>query len=201
MGVAHLPRHFAARMETQMDQSQESSGVQKLLFTVSQRYQLFLDRVTPHPKRRWVAAGVVIALYLLRAATVGGFYIVSYALGIYLLNLLIGFLAPKIDPEVILGEIETDEESSCELPPTKEEEEFRPFIRKLNEFKFWLSTVKAFLLAIFCTFIPFLDIPVFWPILLIYFIALFTATMRKQIAHMIKYRYIPFNIGKPKFNK
>ena len=61
--------------------------------------------------------------------------------------------------------------------------------------------MKAFLIAIFCTFIPFLDIPVFWPILLIYFIALFTVTMRKQIAHMIKYRYIPFNVGKPKFNK
>merc|ERR1712137_1176257 len=180
---------FCCRME--MDKTEESSSVQKLLFTVTTRYQLFLDRVTPHPKRRWVAAGVVIALYLLRAATVGGFYIVSYALGIYPLNLLIGFLAPKIDPEVILGEIETDEE----------EEEFRPFIRKLNEFKFWLSTMKAFLIAIFCTFIPFLDIPVFWPILLIYFIALFTVTMRKQIAHMIKYRYIPFNVGKPKFNK
>ena len=118
----------------EMDKTEESSSVQKLLFTVTTRYQLFLDRVTPHPKRRWVAAGVVIALYLLRAATVGGFYIVSYALGIYLLNLLIGFLAPKIDPEVILGEIETDDEAE---PTPKEEEEFRPFIRKLNEFKFW----------------------------------------------------------------
>merc|ERR1712137_582291 len=114
---------FCCRME--MDKTEESSSVQKLLFTVTTRYQLFLDQVTPHPKRRWVAAGVVIALYLLRAATVGGFYIVSYALGIYLLNLLIGFLAPKIDPEVILGEIETDDEAE---PTPKEEEEFCPFI-------------------------------------------------------------------------
>ena len=31
-----------------------------------------------------------------------------------------------------------------------------------------------------------LQVPVFWPILLIYFIVLFGMTMKKQIAHMIK---------------
>merc|ERR1712137_1351659 len=150
---------FRCRME--MDKTEESSSVQKLLFTVTTRYQLFLDRVTPHPKRRWVAAGVVIALYLLRAATVGGFYIVSYALGIYLLNLLIGFLAPKIDPETILAEIDDVSGEEDQVLPTKDDTEFKPFIRKLNEFKFWLSTTKAFLIAITCTFFSFLDIPVF----------------------------------------
>ena len=32
-----------------------------------------------------------------------------------------------------------------------------------------------------------LQVPVFWPILLIYFIVLFGMTMKKQIAHMIKW--------------
>ena len=37
---------------------------------------------------------------------------------------------------------------------------------------------------------PFFDIPVFWPILLVYFIILFVLTMRRQIAHMRKYKYV-----------
>lgn len=42
-----------------------------------------------------------------------------------------------------------------------------------------------------------LDVPVFWPILLCYWIFLFVLTMKRQILHMIKYKYVPFNSGKP----
>ena len=37
-------------------------------------------------------------LYAFRVYMVEGFYIVTYALGIYLLNQLILFLTPKVDP-------------------------------------------------------------------------------------------------------
>ena len=43
------------------------------------------------------------------------------------------------------------------------------------------------------------NIPVFWPILLMYFIALFVLTMKRQIKHMIKYRYVPFSFGKTRY--
>ncbi len=46
------------------------------------------------------------------------------------------------------------------------------------------------------TFFPIADVPVFWPILLMYWFVLFFVTMKRQIKHMIKYRYIPFSIGK-----
>lgn len=46
------------------------------------------------------------------------------------------------------------------------------------------------------TFFSVFDVPVFWPILLCYWIVLFVLTMRRQIAHMIKYKYIPFSVGK-----
>lgn len=61
------------------------------------------------------------------------------------------------------------------------------------------SVVKAVGLSFFLTFIPFFDIPVFWPILVIYFFALCFMTMRRQIAHMWKHKYIPFDIGKKKY--
>ncbi|MBA0739105.1 hypothetical protein Gogos_012401 [Gossypium gossypioides] len=55
---------------------------------------------------------------------------------------------------------------------------------------------KAFCIAFVMTFFPVLDVPVFWPILLCYCIVLFVHTMRRLIGHMMKYKYIPFSIGK-----
>lgn len=46
------------------------------------------------------------------------------------------------------------------------------------------------------TFFTMFDVPVFWPILLLYWLLLFTVTMKRQIKHMIKYRYLPLTIGK-----
>ncbi|KAJ9189712.1 hypothetical protein P3X46_000970 [Hevea brasiliensis] len=154
-------------------------------------YQYYLDKTTPHTIYRWIGSLVVAAIYCLRVYYVQGFYIVSYGLGIYLLNLLIGFLSPLVDPEL--------EPSDGPLLPTKGSDEFKPFIRRLPEFKFWYSFTKAFCIAFFMTFFSMFDVPVFWPILLCYWIALFVLTMRRQIAHMIKYKYIPVNIGKQKY--
>ncbi|PRQ56985.1 putative retrieval of early ER protein Rer1 [Rosa chinensis] len=64
----------------------------------------------------------------------------SYGLGIYLLNLLIGFLSPQVDPEI------HDLFDGPSLP-TRGFDEFRPFVRRLPEFKFWYSITKAFCIA------------------------------------------------------
>ena len=42
------------------------------------------------------------------------------------------------------------------------------------------------------------DIPVFWPILLLYFFVLFFLTMKRQILHMYKHKYVPISFGKQK---
>ncbi|KAK8687397.1 hypothetical protein V6N13_086219 [Hibiscus sabdariffa] len=139
----------------------------------------------------WIGTLVVVAIYCLRVYYVQGFYIVSYGLGIYLLNLLIGFLSPLVDPEL--------EGSDGPVLPTKGSDEFKPFIRRLPEFKFWYTMTKAFCIAFLMTFFSIFDVPVFWPILLCYWGVLFVLTMRRQIGHMIKYKYIPFNIGKQKY--
>merc|ERR1719402_139707 len=58
-----------------------------------------------------------------------GWHIVTYALAIYHLNLLLAFLTPKIDPA--MAEMDADDEDGPELP-TRQNEEFRPFIRRLQ---------------------------------------------------------------------
>lgn len=65
--------------------------------------------------------------------------------------------------------------------PTKSNEEFRPFIRRLPEFKFWYAITKSTVIGMICTFFEVFDIPVFWPILVMYFITLFCITMKRQI--------------------
>lgn len=154
----------------------------------SRKFQHYLDKSTPHAPWRWLASFFVALIYCLRVYFLQGFYIVTYGLGIYLLNLLIGFLSPQVDPE-----------SEGPSLPSKGSDEFKPFIRRLPEFKFWYAFTKAFCVAFVMTFFSIFDVPVFWPILLLYWIVLFVLTMKRQIRHMIKFKYVPFNIGKQRY--
>ncbi|KAK7263182.1 hypothetical protein RJT34_30768 [Clitoria ternatea] len=178
-------------MET--DESSPAAAISRWKFAVSRQYQHLLDKTTPHVGRRWLCFVAVALLYALRVYFVEGFYIVTYGLGIYILNLLIGFLSPQVDPEVL--------DSEGPTLPTSSSDEFRPFVRRLPEFKFWYSITKAFCIAFVMTFFSVFDVPVFWPILLFYWVVLFTLTMRRQISHMIKYRYVPFSFGKQRYDR
>ena len=44
-----------------------------------------------------------------------------------------------------------------------------------------LSTTRATIIATFCTLSSVFDVPVYWPILVMYFFVLFFLTMRRQI--------------------
>lgn len=177
------------------DSSRQQSTVSLAFLRLSQRLQKFLDDITPFRTPRWIGAGALVVLFMIRIIMLQGWYIITYALGIYHLNLFIAFLTPKIDPAME----EFEDDSGGPSLPTRANEEFRPFIRRLPEFKFWYSVVKSTLLSIFLTFFKFFDVPVFWPILVLYFIVLFCITMKRQIMHMIRYRYLPFTHSKPKY--
>jgi len=164
------------------------------------QYQAWLDKSTPFVPHRWLSTLGLLLLFFIRILVAQGWYIVAYSLGIYLLNLFLAFLQPKFDPsnEIIDNEMEDGAAGGL---PTKQDEEFRPFIRRLPEFKFWYSATRAIVIGFACTFFSIFDVPVFWPVLVVYWLILFTLTMRRQIQHMIKYRYVPFSFGKTKYNK
>eukprot|EP00908_Phaeocystis_cordata_P019308 Transcript_30817.p1 GENE.Transcript_30817~~Transcript_30817.p1 ORF type:complete len:197 (+),score=89.49 Transcript_30817:163-753(+) len=166
----------------------EEGAVSKLQSGMARKWQHMLDMSAPHTAARWGISALVMITYAIRIYLINGWYIITYGLGIYVLNLLIGFLSPQADPE-----------SEGSMLPTSKDDEFRPFIRRLPEFKFWYSLTKAFCVAFFLTFFAVFNIPVFWPILLMYFIALFVLTMKRQIKHMIKYKYVPFSFGKARY--
>lgn len=91
--------------------------------------QRFLDRSAPHKLYRWLALAALIGLYAFRIVRWGGFYIITYAIGIYNLNLLLGFITPSVDPEL-----------EGPVLPQKQDEEYRPFRRRLQEMKFWCAS-------------------------------------------------------------
>jgi len=166
---------------------------------LSRQYRQILDRAAPHLLYRWLGTAGLMALFMLRILVAQGWYIVCYALGIYLLNLLLAFLQPKFDPS-LEADLQADEieEGLDEIPslPSQKDDEFRPFVRRLPEWNFWLSSTRAISIAIVCSLFAAFDVPVYWPILVLYFCILFALTMRRQIQHMIKYKYIPFDFGR-----
>jgi len=156
---------------------------------IQQKWQRFLDESAIWYKLRWSAFFVLLCIYAYRVYTLKGFYIVSYAVGIFLLNRFIGFLSPAQNLDLVSGDNES-------LLPLSNNEEFRPFLRRVPEFSFWQDCMLSMIFANLATFFPILDMPVYWPILLVYWIVLFVTMMKDRIDHMLKHRYVPFSIGK-----
>ncbi|WFD30592.1 hypothetical protein MSPP1_001613 [Malassezia sp. CBS 17886] len=203
--------------------AEETAGIspQRVVTQVVQwnrRMRHLVDSTAPFTLQRWGATSALLLLFMLRIVLSHGWYIVCYALFIYLLNLFLAFLTPKFDPafenDLAAQDVEEGEPGlptstaagpaaggglmSDVFHPTDDahDEEFRPFIRRLPEFKFWLSATQAILWSTVATMFTAFDIPVYWPILLLYFCLLFALTMRRQIQHMVRYKYLPFDIGR-----
>ena len=68
------------------------------------------------------------------------------------------------------------EDGSVGTLPTKQDEEFRPFIRRLPEFKFWHAATRAVAIAFVCSWFEIFNVPVFWPVLVMYWFMLFILT-------------------------
>ncbi|EEP76735.1 protein rer1 [Uncinocarpus reesii 1704] len=151
---------------------------------LTRQYQAYLDASTPFTLYRWLGTGAILILFFLRIVLAQGWYIanrgydgtVAYTLGIYLLNLFLAFLQPKFDPS--LTQDEGLEDGDTQGLPTKQDDEFRPFIRRLPEFKFWHSATRAITIAFLCSWSEIFNVPVFWPILVVYWLVLFSLTSK-----------------------
>ncbi|BAM80127.1 probable endoplasmic reticulum retention protein Rer1 [Cyanidioschyzon merolae strain 10D] len=173
------------------------------------RLQHWLDISVPHRTARWLALWTLGALFALRVYWTQGFYVVAYALAIYNLNLMLGFLQPRD-----VNEIQEDERIAlpirrrtsgstgafAELDPLNGTNlEYRPFVRRLPEFQFWWQSLKSVAMSFVATLVPIFDVPVYWPVLVLYFLVLFSVTMKRQIEHMRLYGYVPFSWGKQRY--
>ncbi len=69
----------------------------------------------------------------------------------------------------------------------------------MKEFQLWHVAFWSFFICTILTFNEGFNVPVFWPLLLFYFIMIFGITMRRQIKHMVKYKYLPWDAGKARY--
>lgn len=168
-------------------------GIPDWYLKASRQFNHNLDKSIPWANARWGAFAVFLIYYVQRVYYMEGYYVVSYGLGIYLLNCVLGFLSPMVDPD--------EEDGAPMLPTSTDDGEFRPFVRRLPEFQFWRQGMTAVLSSIVMTFFAMFDLPVFWPILLGYFILLVMFTMKQRIKHMIDHKYIPFSVGKQTYGQ
>eukprot|EP00494_Astrolonche_serrata_P023732 UN23990 len=116
----------------------------RLYRSLTRRFSQFLDQCVPHYIARWLFLVCLLGAYFYRVHIIQGFYIITYGLGIYLLNMFIGFLTPRDD---------VSSYNDGPTLPTDQNEEFKPFIRRLPEFQFWKGATRATMIAMTCTFL------------------------------------------------
>merc|ERR1712085_65847 len=103
-----------------------------------------------HTGPRWITFLILLFILSLRIYVIQAYFIVAYGLGIFLLNNFIAFLSPLEDPS----------DNGPGLPSTENEgKEYRPFTRRLPEFKFWMACTRGTITSIFMTFFSVFDIP------------------------------------------
>lgn len=105
------------------------------------------------------------------------------------------YLAPIEDPD------DLSERGESFILPTRENDEYKGFQRKLGEVEFWKQIFGGTVLAATCSMFDSMDIEIYWPLLVCYFIIMTVFLCRVKIEHMIRYKYIPFEIGKKKYVK
>lgn len=64
--------------------------------SINNKIQYLLDKSSPYVLYRWIFYILLLILYLYRIYICDGFYVITYAYGIYLLNQFIGFLTPQV---------------------------------------------------------------------------------------------------------
>ena len=148
----------------------------------------------------------MLVFFLFRMYVQRGYAVIAYLLGLFYLNNIMLFLAPAEDPEEIAfrngGGSCSGDDMETVLPTKSEEEpsEYKGFQRKLQEMDFWCEMMGATTLAAFFSCFQAADLEIYWPLLLFYFVFMTTFLCRYKIEHMIRYRYIPFEFGKKKYN-
>ena len=191
-----MSNYFSGEEQPQSSKINEKSIADKTLFEKFNLYcNIIKDKIIIYQLERWLIVMILALIYIIRIILTGGYYCLTYCIGIHILNSFIGFISPLEDPE------EYDLNNEDSFLPQKNNEEFKPFQRKIKEYTFWSMVCGTLLFSIPMTFFKAFDIPVFWPLLLVYFILIFALVMRRQIQHMIKYHYLPWDAGKMKYGK
>ncbi|KAL6122313.1 hypothetical protein NUSPORA_00677 [Nucleospora cyclopteri] len=167
------------------------------MFSMDSIKQLMIDKLSPQSTIRWGMFAFLIFLYTMRVLIRNSHHIISYAVGVYLVHGFILFATPK--NKNIPDPFEAPAEDS--YVPENAPVDFGPFVRNLPEYEYWLFCMKVVGISYFLTFFDVFDIPVFTPLLIMYFITMVIATIVKLYQHQKLYHYNPWQTIKKFKNK
>jgi hypothetical protein len=92
--------------------------VEKIVSQLWIQYRNKIDRFIIYFRERWAVTCLLGLIYLVRVLVTGGFYVVSYVLGLYILHAFIKFISPVGIPDV--EDEEEEEKYGEELPITNQ---------------------------------------------------------------------------------
>lgn len=73
---------------------------ESFFFKISAYIQFINDKLLYYKIERWIGAGIMFLFYLLRIVIfTGGYYAMTYCIGIHVLNSFLGFISPLEDPD------------------------------------------------------------------------------------------------------
>lgn len=147
--------------------------------------QLMTDKLSPRPTLRWGLTGTLVLLYICRITRIKSHAVVTYCAAVYLLHAFILFATPK--DQNIPDPFDTANDD--EYNPSNIDNDFRPYVRRLPEYSFWVFVTQIVMSALLLTLFDFTNIPVFIPILVMYFIFIVCMTAYKLWVHSQKFKY------------
>ncbi len=80
-------------------------------------YRNKIDKYIIYMKTRWFLTTIFFINYLYRITVYGGFYVVSYVLGLYILNITVQFFQPLGLPDID-DDLDEDQQMYNNLPNT-----------------------------------------------------------------------------------
>lgn len=152
--------------------------------------EALISKAKPYTIYRWIITGILTIIFYVKMFHSGNYYAIGYICGLLLINWLIMFVSPKNDPAL-----------KEDTLPAGDDDDYKPFVSQLPEFLFWERVTLTIVITWILSFFSFINLPVNGPLLFIYLAFVLLFSFRARIAHMIKYKYVPWNTGKKKASK
>lgn len=173
--------------------------IKTLKNTYFQKIQHYYRSLIPKTIIRWSAFSIILFIFLLKILIITrSHFLIAYTIGVFLIHEFVKFCIPA--DENIPDPFDDFYNSDVTLI-LDENEDSKPFSRKLSEFHLWENSILIVSIGFICSFIEFLDIPVYGIILILYFIAVLIITIKNLYYHSKKFNYNPFDfITKKRFD-
>lgn len=161
-----------------------------------------INKTIIYRKERWILTIITYFLFIIKCVIYDSYYALLYILSFYYIQNIILFITPKDVPSI---HDEDEDEDMYEIPDTvfnkSDDPDEKPIIRKISEFSLWEKITFFTLLCHLLSYFEVFNIPVWWPMLLIYFVIVSVLIVFKQRSHMNKYNYSLYDFFKSKRGK